>query len=370
MTGILVVTGTRADFGLWRPILHELGRARFDVRLLVTAMHLDPRFGLTVDEVRSEGTPIAAEVACTAEGDSRAEMGIMLARAIEGCTPVIAREAPAYLLTLGDRGEQLGAGLAALHVGVPVAHVHGGEQTLGAIDDIYRDMLSRLASVHFVAYQEARERLLSLGVPDEAIEVTGAPGLDDLVTRDSSNDSAILDRYGVARMRFLILLQHPETMGVGEPLAQLSETIRAVEESKMPTVGVLPNSDAGGRAMAHRLRASTADFVGIYASIPRDDFVVLLRHAAAVVGNSSSGIIEAPLLGTPAVNVGERQAGRIRGDNVIDVAPKWNEISAAIRRAIDPDFRRGLSRRSPYGDGHAAVRLVARLKNELAGTRR
>jgi GDP/UDP-N,N'-diacetylbacillosamine 2-epimerase (hydrolysing) len=365
VTHVLVVTGTRADFGLWRPVLSEAARAGLEARLLVTAMHLDAAFGFTVELVRSHGTPIAAEVPCTPDDDSRAAMGVALARAIEGCIAAIREDAPTYVLTLGDRGEQLGAGLAAFHVGVPVGHVHGGERTLGAIDDAYRDMLSLIASVHFVANEEARRRLLELGVADPAIEVTGGPGLDDLVARDLAHDSSVLRKYGVEPEKYFLLIQHPETAHEMDHRRRVMQTIEAVGGTGLPTIAILPNSDAGGRAMADELRQSEVEFLGLFTSIPRDEFVVLLAHAAALVGNSSSGIIEAPLLGVPAVNIGDRQSGRTRGDNVIDVQPSTNAIAAAIRQAVAPGFRQRLGRRSPYGDGHAAGRLIVRLQSEM-----
>lgn len=358
ITTLLVVTGTRADFGLWRPVLDEARRAGMRVRLLVTGMHLDPRFGATVNEVRASGHPIAAEVPCTAEGDTRAQMAVSLGVALQGMTPVIEREKPDWLLALGDRGEQLAAALAALHLGMRVAHLHGGERTLGAIDDVLRDLISRLAALHFVATDDARRRLIGIGIDPASVEVTGAPGLDAIRTRDRSQDAEILARYGVAHAPYAVVVQHPETIGDADAAAQLAATVAAVAEVGVRAVAVFPNADAGGRAMAALLERH-ADTLALHRSIPHDDFLALMAGASAMIGNSSSGIIEAPLLGLPAVNVGARQEGRTRGDNVIDVPADTPAIAAALRRALDPSFRAGLSRRSPYGDGQAAGRIVA-----------
>lgn len=355
---LLAVTGTRADFGLWRPVLAEASRVGMQVRLLVTAMHLDPRFGATIDEVRASGYPISAEVPCTAEGDTRADMARSLAVALEGMTPPIEQDHPDWLLLLGDRGEQLAAALAALHLGVRVVHLHGGERTLGAIDDVFRDLISRIASLHCVATEEACRRLIGLGIAPDAVEVTGAPGLDAIRFRDASGDTAVLEKYGVGGAPYVVVAQHPETVGDGDGLVQLKATLAAVAELGVRAVAVFPNADAGGRAMGNLLEGQP-DWLAIHRSIPHDDFLALLAGALAIVGNSSSGIIEAPLLGLPAVNVGTRQEGRTRGDNVIDTPADTGAIHEALRVALDPRFRSALSRRSPYGDGRAAARIVA-----------
>lgn len=364
---LLFVTGTRADFGLWVPVLEAAERAGMRPRLLVTAMHLDERFGLTVEEVRASGHAIAAEVPSTAEGDTRAEMSVSLGRAIQVVTPVLEAEQPDRLLVLGDRGEQLAAGLAAMHLGVPVAHVHGGERTAGAVDDTIRDLLSRIASLHLTATEAARDELLRLGVDPGRIEVTGAPGLDVIAARSTAADAAIRGRYGVGGGAYLVVAQHPETVGDEDPVGQLGATLGAVERIGLPAVAILANADAGGRRMGGLLEGANSELLHVHRSIPHLDFLALLAGAAAIVGNSSSGIIEAPMLGVPAINVGRRQDGRTRGDNVIDVPAERDAIMGALQRALTPGFRSGLSHRSPYGDGHAAERIVSRLAIDIGG---
>lgn len=363
MISLLLVTGTRADFGLWRPVVEAAARDGMTPRLLVTAMHLDPRFGATVAEVRAAGYAIAAEVPCTAAGDSRAEMARSLAHALDGMAPVIERERPDWLLVLGDRGEQVAAALAATHLEVPIAHLHGGERTRGAVDDLLRDLLSRMARLHFVANDAARVQLVGMGVDPATIEVTGGPGLDAIRLRVRDDDAAIRARYGVREGEYLVVAQHPETVGTVDAASQMRATLDAVARVGMASVAVFPNADAGGRGMA-ALLVDPPPAMLVHQSIPHEEFLALLEGAAAIVGNSSSAIIEAPLLGIPAVNVGIRQEGRTRGDNVVDVPASADAISEAIERAIRPETRAALSRRSPYGDGHAAERIVARLRAE------
>ncbi len=362
---LLAITGSRADFGLWLPVLDEARtRApRVEASLLVTAMHLDPRFGGTVEEVRRSGHPIAAEVPCTPEGDTREEMAAAIGYAMVGMAPVVARERPEWLLVLGDRGEQLAAAMVALHAGVAVAHLHGGEVTRGAVDDTVRDLVTRTASLHLVATEDAAARLEAMGEEPWRIHRVGAPGLDRLRQEAAGDLAGLRARHGLpATGLYLLVLQHPETVGEERGATHLDATLDALRATGMPALFVYPNADAGGRAMLERLRQADPPLPGV-ASLPRADFATLLAGAAALVGNSSSAIIEAPLLGVPAVNVGRRQEGRTRGDNVIDVPAEASAIADAIRRATDPAFRAGLSGSSPYGTGEAAPRILDLLQD-------
>jgi GDP/UDP-N,N'-diacetylbacillosamine 2-epimerase (hydrolysing) len=355
---LLAVTGSRADFGLWRPVLDEASRRGVEARLLVTGMHLDARFGNTAEEVRRSGYAIAGEVPCTPEGDTRTEMAAAVGVALEGMSPIVAQDAPDWLLVLGDRGEQLAAALAALHLGVPVAHLHGGEVTRGAVDDTVRDLVTRIAHLHLVATVDAAARLLTLGEEAWRVHRVGAPGLDSLRAEASGDAQALRSGLGLPpNGPYLLVVQHPETVGAERSADDLAQTLEAVRRSGLPALVVYPNADAGGRAMIERLAGAGRPFRTV-PSLPRTEFATLLAHAAALVGNSSSGLIEAPLLGIPAVNVGRRQEGRTRGDNVIDARPDAGAITAAIRRATSEEFRIGLSRSSPYGDERAAERIV------------
>lgn len=367
---VLVVTGTRADFGLWEPVLDELSLrgTGVEVRLVVMAMHLDERFGRTANEVRLRGIPIAGEVPCIPESDTRAEMAAGLGKALQGVAPIIADARPDWLMLLGDRGEQAAAALAALHLGVPVAHVHGGERTLGAVDDVLRDVITRIAHLHLVATRGARERLLALGEDRWRIHRTGGPGLDALVTEPRIAPAEARARYGLpSEGPYLLVVIHPETGPNAETPSRLVEAVlQGSAVHRLPAVAIWPNADAGGRAIGERLELERPRLSAVAKSIPRDDYVALLRDSAALVGNSSSGIIEAPLLRVPAVNVGRRQHGRERGDNVLDVDATAEAVAVGVERALEPGFRSGLSGRSPYGDGRAARRIV----DALLGTPR
>lgn len=357
-----IVTGTRADFGLWTPVLEELGRRAptTEVNLLAMAMHLDPRFGNTIDEVRRSGVPIIGEVPCVPDSDAPSDMASGLGIALQGAARILAVHRPGWLLVLGDRGEQLAAALAALHEGIPVAHLHGGERTLGAVDDVLRDLISRIAHLHLVATAGAEARLEAMGIARWRIRRTGAPGLDAIGGHPAVSETEVRARYGLPETgHYLLVVMHPETGAAATPPSELADAVLSgVAEIDLPAMAVWPNADAGGRAIAERLEDVRPRFASLHASVPHDDYVALLRGAAALVGNSSSGIIEAPFLGVPVVNVGRRQMGRERGDNVVDVEAHPAAVAEGVARAIAPDFVAGLSGRSPYGDGHAAPRIV------------
>jgi UDP-hydrolysing UDP-N-acetyl-D-glucosamine 2-epimerase len=363
MRRLLIVTGTRADFGLWVPVLRAAAdHPDLHPRLLVTAMHLAPGFGDTAQEVRTTGFEIAAEVPTLPAGDEPEDMAASLGRATESIAPILRRERPDWLLVLGDRGEQLGAVLAAIHFPMAIAHLAGGDRTLGAVDDSMRDMITRAAHLHFPGSAAAADRLHRLGEADWRIHMVGSPGLDDLAGLAARPAAQVLERYGApADGGHLLILQHPETRALRDPATDLRETLAATAAAGQPRIAILPNTDAGGRAIAGELRS--AGFP-VHASVPRPHFAVLLATAAALVGNSSAGIIEAPLLRVPAVNIGGRQEGRMRGDNVIDAIPEQAAIADAIARATSPAFRASLSGASPYGDGGAAPRIAAILAEQ------
>ena len=364
MRRLLFVTSTRADFGLWVPVLRAAAaHPELEPALLVTGMHFERGFGHTVDEVRSSGFRIAAEVPVTADGDSAADMAAGVGRALAGIAQAIHGEQPDWLLLLGDRGEQLAAAVAGVHLLMPIAHVAGGDRTLGAVDDTLRDMITRAAHLHFATSAAAGDRLIALGEEPWRVRVTGSPGLDDLPALARGDPSVARERAGLpAGGPFLLIVQHAETRSQRDPVADMEATLLATAATGLPRLAILPNTDAGGRAIAERLASEPGLLV--VASLPRSDFAVLLREAAAIVGNSSAGLTEASLLGVPAVNIGDRQSGRLRGENVIDSEPDRDAVAAALRRALDPDFRAALAGRSPHGAGGAAEAIVAALASE------
>jgi UDP-hydrolysing UDP-N-acetyl-D-glucosamine 2-epimerase len=364
---VAVVTGTRAEYGILRPVLRELGAAPGTLPLVVAAgMHLLPEFGLTVRDIERDGFEVAARVHMGTQGDDPAAMATALGMGIAGMSGALQALRLDIVLVVGDRGEPFAATVAAAHLNIPVAHLHGGECTTGGnIDESLRWAITRFAHLHLAATALSAARLVESGEEPWRVTVVGAPGLDAVLGEPPLPDGELGASLAVdLNLPVLVVVQHPVTTQAAAAAGQLRETLEAVAGTGYQAVIVYPNADAGGRAMIEVLEGFRSNpRFRLHRSLPHRAFLSLLRRAAALVGNSSCGIIEAPSLGLPAVNVGIRQEGRERGANVIDVDHDRGAIAAAIRRAVtDQDFRRRVARSpNPYGDGRAARRIVARL---------
>ena len=358
---VAYVTGTRADYGLFSEALKRIREhPELELGLIVTAMHLEPQFGMTVAEIESDGMPIVARVRSLEADDTGAAQARSVGRVLIGITDALAEFQPEVLVVLGDRGEMLAGAAAAVHLGIAVAHVHGGEVS-GTVDELVRHAITKLSHVHFTATEDAAHRIRKMGERPENVHVVGAAGLDYLRRFEPIPDAEISRDVGFDVMRpFIIFTQHPVTGEVDEAAAQMRTSLRALEYSGLQVVATYPNSDAGGRAMIDVLKEWKGDWLHVFPSLGQRKFATLLKRAKAMVGNSSSGIIEAPFFGVPAVNVGTRQAGRLRAGNVVDVTYDTAAMREAIDCAVnDAAFReRVLTSPSPYGDGHAGERIV------------
>jgi GDP/UDP-N,N'-diacetylbacillosamine 2-epimerase (hydrolysing) len=351
---LVYLTGSRADYAPMRPVLRKLAAERWvDLSILVTGMHLLPRFGRTDRLIVRDGHPVAARVRLPGRGDSAGSMGRDMGAAIAGITTALERLRPGALFVHGDRDEALAGAIAARHLSIPVVDFGGGDVS-GSIDDANRNATSHFATLHLAGTHAAVARLRTLGADPDSIKYVGEPGLDYLIARR---------RHRPARVApFILLSQHPV---VGEPGAdqQLRATIAALERVGLPVVASYPNSDAGGRGMIRELDRAAKRHPSwrVMASAPSADaYYDLLLSAAVMVGNSSAALIEAPSAGLPAVNIGSRQHGRRRARNVVDAGYGTAAIEAAVRRQVRvAAARRGRPYANPYGDGRAADRVVA-----------
>jgi N-acetylneuraminate synthase/UDP-hydrolysing UDP-N-acetyl-D-glucosamine 2-epimerase len=366
---LCVVTGNRADYGLLRWLLHDLQRAPdVDLLVVVAAQHLDPTRGHTVDVIVDDGFPIAATVPMLEEGDSPHAMARSLGLGVLGFADAFAGLGPDLVVLLGDRFETLAAAVAAATMTLPIAHLHGGELSAGAIDDAYRHAISKLSHLHFTAAPEYAARLARMGEAPERIFVVGALGLDNVDRLEPLDRSVLEGELGVELSPPLLLVTyHPATAAsIVESLAGLEELLAALDRFPQATVlATMANVDAGGGALNQRLSAFAEERrprVSLVASLGAQRYLSALRLADAVVGNSSSGLIEAPALGTPTVNVGPRQDGRLRARSVLDCPPQREAIAAAIRRALTPGQRTALRDPDPpYGRHRDAARRTTRI---------
>jgi UDP-N-acetylglucosamine 2-epimerase (non-hydrolysing) len=369
-----VVTVARSDYGHLTPLLRELQDAPdVDLMVYVAGSHLAARFGHTARLVEADGWPIAARVDMDIDADDPGAIAAATGRGVTGFARQFASRTPDLLVVLGDRYEMLSAAVAALPFALPVAHLHGGEVTEGAIDEQIRHAITKLSHVHFPAAEPYAARIRQLGEEPWRVHCCGAPGLDRLQTQAIVSRQALAERLELGLGHPTVLATfHPETLAAADVPRQVEELVGALEKLPGDLVITAPGADTAHRAVTTALEklAARRPATRLVAALGDEVYCSLLREVDVMVGNSSSAIIEAPTFGLPAVNIGERQRGRLRAANVIDVGHDRAAIRAAIERALDPTFRRSLAGLvNPYGDGHAAPRIARVLREVELGPR-
>lgn len=369
---ICVVTGTRAEYGLLVPIMQRIqASSRLLLQVVATGMHLAPEYGHTVDLIRQDGFPVSAEVHMLLSGDSASAMAKGVGIGILEMTQAFDMLNPDIVVVLGDRVEAFAAAAAASLSGRIVAHIHGGERTAGGLDEYMRHAITKLAHLHFTATAESRERVVRLGERPEYVWAVGAPGLDTLRLAAEVSQAELETRLGFELPdRYVLLVHHPVSTFPERAVEEIRTVLRALDRVGLPVIALGPNSDAGGRALAEELRSWCVDRGHHFLiNLPRLLFLALMRQALALVGNTSSGIIEGASLGLPYVLVGDRQHGRERAANVLETSCDVDAIEQTLRRVIaDTAFRAQLKKlKNPYGDGHAAERIVEVLERVPLG---
>lgn len=364
MRHVAAVSEGRMTYGYTRPVLRAIERdPELRYSLIVTNQHLLPTFGYSIDDIERDGLNITDRIYTTLDGYTPATMTKSLGVLMLGITDAFVRLRPDIVLVAGDRGDHLVAAMVAAHLNVPVAHIQAGERS-GNIDGMTRHALTRYAHIHFASGPDAAERLRRMGEEEFRIHMTGAPQLDDFVNGDMARPEEVAERFRLDLADpLLLVVQHPVTEEYGEGEEQMRETLEALAELEYQTVLIFPNNDAGSDSLRLLIEQYHRPWMRVERNVPRRFYGGLMRVASALVGNSSSGLIEAPVVGLPAVNVGERQRDRARGPNVIDVPHDRKRIVEAIRTALTPEFRERLRGDSPYlSDGRVSERIVEILK--------
>lgn len=368
-SSICVVTGSRAEYGLLRWVMEGIrSSSRLRLQVIATGMHLAPAFGLTYRDIEEDGFNLDRKIDILLSSDTPAGLSKSMGLGLIAFGDAIAELRPDLMLVLGDRFEILPAVAAALVARLPVAHVHGGELTEGAIDDAIRHSITKMSHLHFVAAEEYRRRVVQLGEPEDRVFVVGGLGIDNIVRLP------LLDREALeAALEFklghrnLLVSFHPATLEEGSPSEQMSELLAALDSlSETHLVFTMPNADSGGRAIA----AMIEEFVRrhphsrVFTSLGQRRYLSCIRHMDGVVGNSSSGLIEAPSFRKGTVNIGTRQRGRLKAGSIIDCAPDRAAIATALQELYSPRFQARLKTvRNPYGEGGAAEKVVDVLEN-------
>ena len=361
---VCIVTGTRAEYGLLRWVMRGVQQTPgLALQLLVTGTHLSPEFGLTYREIEGDGFTIDAKVEMLVSADTASGTAKSMGLGLIGFGDAFERLKPDLIVLLGDRFEVLAAAAAALVAGIPVAHLHGGETTEGAFDESIRHAVTKMSHLHFVAAPEYRQRVIQMGEQPERVFLVGGLGTD-AITR-----LALLDRTALEAAlgqslgaRNLLITFHPVTLEAQSAEQQMAELLAALDT--LPDTRLLftmPNADTGSRALGRMVDEFVASHPNAraYTSLGQLRYLSCLKHVDGVVGNSSSGLAEAPSLGVGTVNIGDRQRGRLKALSVIDCAPQRQAIQAAIQALYTPAFRQVVGATvSPYGQGGASEKIV------------
>lgn len=359
---IAVVTSSRADYShLYWPLKDLAAHPDVNLKLIVLAAHLSPAFGNTVQEIEQDGFTIASRIECLLNSDTDVGMAKTLGLAVLGLTDTLAQMRPDLLLLIADRYEMLAPASVALTLRIPVAHIEGGEVSEGAIDDAVRNALTKMAHVHFTSTEAARSRVISMGEEPWRVHRAGAPSLDhitrsQLLTRSELQQALDIDLKQLPT----VVAYHPVTL-LQNTTAESDALFTALAEIQGQILFCYPNADAG----SHHLMRRTREFLRqhsdahVFVNLGAVTYWSLLREAGILLGNSSSGIMEAASFALPVVNIGLRQYGRERARNILDAEPAVTSILEKVAIAQSPAFRESLhGMANPYGDGHAAERIV------------
>lgn len=367
---ICVVTGTRAEYGLLRLLLAELAAdPAVALQVLVTGAHLSPRFGETWKQIEADGFAIDARVDMALAGDSPAETAHSMALGLAGMAEALARLAPDLVVLLGDRYEILAAAEAAMLCRIPIAHLHGGEATEGAMDEAIRHAVTKMAHLHFTAAEEYRRRVVQLGEDPARVFNVGATGIDCMAATPAMSRAEVDAELGMAAGRpFFLVTYHPVTLSgadQSQAVAELAAALDAFPHHHVVVTGV--NADPGHDEVSQgfaRWRQTRHEGLVMVETLGQRRYYGAMRWCDAVVGNSSSGLLEAPAAKIPSVNIGPRQRGRVRAASVIDCGESRDEITSALLRALDPAFR-AVAAVAPYpfGTPGASKRIAAILRD-------
>lgn len=362
---VLVLTGSRGEWGYLRPILRRMEvNDRLTYSLVVTNMHLLPEFGSSLREIVRDGFRVDQKIFMALDGYTNGSMSKSLGIFLTSLSDTIERVQPDIILLAGDRGEQLMAAIAGAHFNIPVAHIQAGEVS-GNIDGVTRHAIARFAHIHFAANKDAAERLLRTGEEEFRVFTVGASQLDELLGPDHDAVKEIAARLNFDLSKPVVLmLQHPVTEQVRFVGQQISTTLSALAELRHQTIIIYPNNDAGSTVIREQIDSFRGPWLRVERNVSRRFYAGLLRTASVIVGNSSSGMLEAPSFELPCVNIGRRQQGRLQGINVINVGHDKREIIDAVCTALTPEFKHSLTGMgNPYGDGHASERIIDVLAN-------
>ena len=371
---ICVITGTRADYGLLRWVMQGIrDDSELALQVIATGMHLSPEFGLTYREIESDGFLIDRKIEMLTSSDTPVGVAKSMGLGLIGFADALNELQPDLIVVLGDRFEIFSAVSAALVARIPIAHLHGGEATEGAFDEALRHSITKMSHLHFVATESYRQRVIQLGENPERVFMVGGLGIDNIkrlkLLERAELEDALDIKFG---KRNLLVTFHPVTLEASTAINQMAELLAALAELKdTKLIFTLPNADNDGRALIKMVQqfVSTNANSQAYTSLGQLRYLSCLANVNGVIGNSSSGLTEAPSFGIGTINIGDRQKGRVQAQSVINCEPNRLRIAEALKVLYSPAFLSGLAEvRNPYGEGGASVAVVKTIKDfELKG---
>lgn len=360
MKKLMFITGSRGEWGYIRPILRLIKNMDdVDYRLVVTNMHLLSTYGNSYQEIINDGFTIHYKVHMSLDGYSHYTHAKSLGIFLMSLPDIIESEKPDWIVLAGDRGEQLMAAVAAAYTYTPVAHIQAGEVS-GNIDGMARHAIGKFVHLHFASNEDAKNRLINLGEESFRVYNVGAPQLDELVQNQYTNIDELEEKFCLELKKgYILAVMHPVTEEFYKTKEQAEIFIQALNEIPLPKILIKPNNDAGSNDVLSALQDKKGKYY-IYANLKRQDYLGFLKYSKCIVGNSSSGLLEAPTFRVPCVNIGRRQNLRYRGNNVVDVEFDKEKIVDAVCKVIKPEFREYLLKHGemPYGDGHSSERIL------------
>lgn len=361
---IAVIAGSRGEWGYFRPVLKEIKKIPdLDYGIIASNMHVLDSFGSSISEIEKDGFEVYASVFNTFDGYNHLTMVKSLGVFMLQLPEILKQMGADMVLLAGDRGEQLVGAAVGAHMYIPVAHIQAGEVS-GNIDGVTRHAITKFAHIHFASNEDAANRVRKMGEEEHRVYTVGAPMLDELVGGFCTPKEEVMRKFNFSGRPVMLFVFHSVTEELADLPHYMSEVMKAISHFDHDIIVILNNSDAGSRVIRDVLMQYRTPNMHLFPNLPREDYAGILRMADVVVGNSSSGIIEAPTFKIPAVNIGSRQAGRMRSTNVIDVGYEEHAIRDAIRETLTPTFRARTARCvNPYGDGNSAERIVQILRS-------
>lgn len=375
MKNICVVTGTRAEYGLLKPVMEKVqGDAQLNLQIIVTGSHLSPEFGMTHLEIEKDGFRIDEKVEILMSSDSPIGISKSMGLALISFSEVLERLKPDLLVVLGDRYEIYAVASAAHISRIPMAHISGGEITEGALDDVFRHCITKMSHLHFVANEIYRRRVIQLGEEPDRVFNVGDIGVENIMNLNLLSQERIEEICGFNfDSRIALLTYHPVTLGVDGNQESFNNLLEAIDSiSNLKVIFTKANADTDGRVINQMID----DYVYrhpqkavAFASMGQINYLSAMKYCSFVIGNSSSGIVEAPVFKKPSINIGERQKGRMKAASVVDCGVKREEIVKCIDHVLSDDFANRIQKNiHPYGDGKAVSwRIVERIRAYVMG---